>query len=216
MREAIARILQGVILALIRRSPGVEFMIAGLGNPGEEYRMSRHNAGFMTAERLVREHGLGRPRRRYEGRYVEGKIAGRHTAVMMPQTYMNSSGDAVALAARRKHIPPDRIIVVHDDMDFPFGVVRAKHGGGHGGHNGLKSIVKELGSDAFSRVRIGIGRPEDPEEDPREWVLTPFDEPEDQVSAVIGTALACAEAIIAEGIEAAMGRFNRREGGASE
>ncbi len=186
-------------------------MIAGLGNPGDEYRLSRHNAGFMAAMRLIHDHGLKRPRRRYEGRWVEGEIGGSQVGILMPQTYMNSSGDAVALAARRKHIPTERIIVIHDDMDFPFGTVRAKQGGGHGGHNGVGSIIKQLGSDAFCRVRIGIGRPQDSDEDPREWVLTPFDEPEEDVSAIMGTAAACAEAIIADGIEAAMNRFNRSE-----
>ena len=173
--------------------------------------MSRHNVGFMAAERLVADNGLGRPRRRYEGRYTEGLIAGRQAGVIMPQTYMNSSGDAVALAARRKHISAERIIVIHDEMDFPFGVVRAKQGGGHGGHNGVKSIIQELGSDAFSRVRVGIGRPEDPEEDPREWVLTPFDVSEESLHEVVGLAAACAEVIVGSGIEAAMRRFNQRE-----
>ena len=165
----------------------------------------------MTVERLVRDNGLGRPRRRYEGRYVEGQIAGRQAAILMPQTYMNSSGDAVALAARRKHIPTESIIVIHDDMDFPFGIVRAKQGGGHGGHNGVKSIIRELGSDDFCRVRVGIGRPEDPGEDPREWVLTPLDVSEESLHEVIGLAAACAEVIAGSGIEAAMRRFNQRE-----
>ncbi|MBI5869910.1 MAG: aminoacyl-tRNA hydrolase [Actinobacteria bacterium] len=186
-------------------------MVVGLGNPGDEYRTTRHNAGFMVADRLIRRHGLKRPRRRYEGRWVEGEIDGRTVAVLMPQTYMNSSGDAVSLAAKRKHIPTERIVVIHDDVDFPFGIVRAKHGGGHGGHNGLKSIVKRLGSDGFSRVRVGIGRPEGADAETRDWVLTPFDEPEDELGATLDRAAECVEAIITGGIEVAMGRFNRRE-----
>jgi PTH1 family peptidyl-tRNA hydrolase len=190
-------------------------MVVGLGNPGDEYRTTRHNAGFMVADRLIRKHGLKRPRRRYEGRWVEGDIAGRTVAVLMPQTYMNSSGDAVSLAAKRKHIPTDRIVVIHDDVDFPFGVVRAKQGGGHGGHNGLKSIVSRLGSDGFSRVRIGIGRPDDQEAETREWVLIPFTEPEAELDATLDRAVECVEMIISEGIEAAMGEFNRRDGDSS-
>ncbi|MHB8793373.1 MAG: aminoacyl-tRNA hydrolase [Thermoleophilia bacterium] len=197
---------------MIRRSSGVECMIVGLGNPGDEYRTTRHNAGFMVADRLIRKHGLKRPRRRYEGRWVEGEIEGRSAAVLMPQTYMNSSGDAVSLAAKRKHIPTERIVVIHDDVDFPFGVVRAKQGGGHGGHNGLKSIASRLGSDGFSRVRIGIGRPEGADAETREWVLTPFDESEEELGAVLDRAVECVEVIISEGIEAAMGEFNRRDG----
>jgi PTH1 family peptidyl-tRNA hydrolase len=188
-------------------------MVVGLGNPGDEYRTTRHNAGFMVVDRLIRKHGLKRPHRRYEGRWVEGEIDGRSAAVLMPQTYMNCSGDAVSLAAKRKHIPTERIIVVHDDVDFPFGIVRAKHGGGHGGHNGLKSIVKRLGSDAFSRVRVGIGRPVDQDAETRDWVLTPFDESENELSAMLDRAVECVEMIMSDGIEAAMGEFNRRDNG---
>lgn len=193
-----------------RRPPGIEFLIVGLGNPGDEYRQSRHNAGFMVAGRVIHAHGLGRPRRRYEGRWVEGEVAGRRAAIMMPETYMNSSGDAVVLAAKRKHIPTERIIVIHDDVDFPFGVVRVKQGGGTGGHNGLKSIVARLGSDAFSRVRVGIGRPDDPMIDARDWVLTSFEVPGDVLDTMLDQAAECVEAIIAEGIEAAMNRCNQR------
>ncbi len=170
----------------------------------------------MVAERLIRAHGLSRPRRRYEGRWVEGGIAGRQAAVLMPQTYMNNSGDAVSLAAKRKHIPTDRIVVIHDDMDFPFGVVRAKQGGGHGGHKGLKSIAARLGSDGFSRVRVGIGRPDESAADGRDWVLSPFDVSREELDAALDRALACVETIIAEGIEAAMGRFNQRLDGEDE
>ncbi|MHB9111710.1 MAG: aminoacyl-tRNA hydrolase [Thermoleophilia bacterium] len=187
-------------------------MVVGLGNPGDEYERTRHNAGFMVADRLIRKHGLKRPRRRYEGRWVEGEIDARSAAVLMPQTYMNSSGDAVSLAAKRKHIPTERIVVIHDEVDFPFGVVRAKQGGGHGGHNGLKSIVSRLGTDGFSRVRVGIGRPDDREAETREWVLTPFEVSEDELGAVLDRAVECVEMIISEGIEAAMGEFNRRDG----
>ena len=165
----------------------------------------------MVAERLIRAHGLSRPRRRYEGRWVEGGIAGRQAAVLMPRTYMNNSGDAVSLAAKHKHIPTDRIVVIHDDMDFPFGDVRVKQGGGNGGHNGLKSIAARLGSDGFIRVRVGIGRPDELAADSRDWVLTPFDVSEDELGAALDRAAACVETIIAEGIEAAMGRFNQRD-----
>ncbi|MHB1326421.1 MAG: aminoacyl-tRNA hydrolase [Thermoleophilia bacterium] len=182
-----------------------------MGNPGDEYAQSRHNAGFMVAERLIRADRLGRPRRRYEGRWVEGEIDGRRAAVLMPQTYMNNSGDAVSLAAKRKHIPTEHIVVIHDDMDFPFGVVRAKQGGGHGGHNGLKSIAARLGSDGFSRVRVGIGRPDEFAADGRDWVLSPFDVTREELDATLDRAVVCVETIIAEGIEAAMGRFNQRD-----
>lgn len=200
-------------MSLIRRPASVDFLVVGLGNPGDEYSQSRHNAGFMVANALIRKHGLKRPRRRYEGRWVEGEVSGRTVAVLMPQTYMNCSGDAVSLAAKRKHIPTENIIVVHDDMDFPFGVIRARQGGGTGGHNGLKSIVSRLGGEGFSRVRVGIGRPEDAEVDPRDWVLTPFDESEEELAPIFDQAVQCVEMILSEGIEAAMGLFNRRDSG---
>ncbi len=166
----------------------------------------------MVAERLVRAFGMSRPRRRYEGRWVEGEIAGHPAAVLMPQTYMNNSGDAVSLAARRKNFPTGRIIVIHDDMDFPFGVVRVKNGGGHGGHNGLKSIVARLGDDRFIRVRVGVGRPHEFDAGSRDWVLSDFDVPGDELEAVLDRAAICVETIITAGIEAAMTVFNQREG----
>jgi len=165
----------------------------------------------MVAKRLIHSHDLGRTRRRYEGRWVEGEIYGRHSAVLMPETYMNSSGDAVVLAAKRKHIPTERIIVIHDDMDFPLGVIRAKQGGGDGGHNGLRSIVRRLGEDGFSRVRVGIGRPDETDVDARDWVLTPFDVPAEELEPVLDRAAACVETILGTGIEAAMAEFNQRD-----
>jgi PTH1 family peptidyl-tRNA hydrolase len=174
------------------------WLVAGLGNPGPEYASTRHNAGFMVARRFIERHGMPRPRGRYGGRWTESAALGRQVAVLMPQTYMNSSGEA------------DRIIIIHDDLDFPFGVVRCRQGGGTGGHNGLTSIVKRLGASAFYRVRVGIGRPEDPGADSREWVLSSFPEDQARVDEVINSATDCTESILTEGIEAAMSRFNQR------
>ncbi len=187
------------------------FLVVGLGNPGEEYRDTRHNIGFMAADQFRRTRGMGRTRRRYLGRWCEHSVRGQATGLLFPHTYMNQSGGAVAAAAAGKHIPPARIIVIHDDMDFPFGVVRAKQGGGAGGHKGLVSIIDRLGTDGFNRVRIGIGRPEDPEMDPSDWVLGPLDVLAEQLRRVLARAADCVETIIAEGIETAMGRCNRRE-----
>ncbi len=187
------------------------FLVVGLGNPGSEYAGTRHNAGFMAAERFIERHGLGRPRRRYQGRWCEGRAAGRPVAVLMPQTFMNNSGAAVREASERKHIPPGDIIVIHDDMDFPFGTVRARAGGGSGGHKGLESIAALLGGGDFNRVRIGIGRPDGFEEEASEWVLSPLTAPGDLLDTVLDTAVDCVDTFIRDGIEAAMNRFNRRE-----
>lgn len=195
------------------RHPEPRFLVVGLGNPGEEYARSRHNAGFMAVERLRRRFDMGRTRRRYEGRYGEGTVRERPVAILLPQTYMNRSGEAVSLAAARQHFAPAQIIVAYDDMDFPVGVVRVREGGGAGGHNGVASVIRLLDTDAFPRVRIGIGRPE-PGIDPVDWVLSPFAEPEESLAPVLDTAIDCIEAIITDGVEAAMNRFNQRETGA--
>ncbi len=186
-------------------------LVVGLGNPGEEYAFTRHNVGFMVAERFRRVHGLVRLRRRYGGRYCEGSAGGRRVAVLMPLTFMNSSGEAVAEAASSKHIAIVKITVIHDDLDFPLGVVRVRSGGGSGGHKGLESIAARLGTQGFNRVRVGIGRPPDTEADVSDFVLSPFDPDEAGLEPAIDKAVGCVNAIVQEGIEAAMGRCNRRE-----
>jgi PTH1 family peptidyl-tRNA hydrolase len=187
------------------------FLIVGLGNPGDEYRETRHNIGFMVADHFRHTRDMGRTKRRYQGRWCEDSVRGCPTALLLPQTFMNCSGDAVADAASSKHIPPQRIIVVHDDMDFPFGTVRVKQGGGTGGHNGLKSIVSRLGTDQFNRVRVGIGRPEDPSEDQKDWVLSPLEAGAEELRDLLDRSADCVETIIVMGIETAMNRCNRRE-----
>ncbi len=187
-------------------------LVVGLGNPGEEYAGTRHNVGFMVAEHFRRAQGLVRLRRRYGGRYCEGAAGGQHVAVLFPLTYMNRSGDAVAEAAAGKHISPKSITVVHDDLDFPLGVVRVRRGGGSGGHKGLESICASLGSAGFNRVRVGIGRPAAAPADVSDFVLSPFDKEETGLEAAVDKAVECVDAIIREGIEAAMDRCNQRRG----
>ncbi|MHB0915552.1 MAG: aminoacyl-tRNA hydrolase [Thermoleophilia bacterium] len=188
------------------------FLVVGLGNPGEDYANTRHNIGFMAVREFSRSlEDPDKARRRYSGKWREGWFGGRRLATLLPHTFMNRSGEAVHQAASRKHVPPDRIIIVHDDMDFPFGTVRARLGGGSGGHRGLDSITRKLGTADYARVRIGIGRPDDPDEDVRDWVLAEFAEDETQLRPVIAAAADCIAAIINEGVEAAMNRFNRRD-----
>lgn len=187
------------------------WLVAGLGNPGPEYAGNRHNAGFRVVSLFRSRHGLERPRRRYDGRWTEGDALGRRVGVLLPQTFMNLSGRSVREAARKKHIPPDRLIVVHDELDFPFGVIRCRLGGGAGGHNGVASIISALATQDFHRVRVGIGRPDDPGVDPREWVLTDFQEGEEELGRVFEAAADCVDTILSEGIDAAMQQFNRRD-----
>ncbi|MCX5481159.1 aminoacyl-tRNA hydrolase [Kaistia geumhonensis] len=133
-------------------------LIVGLGNPGGQYALNRHNIGFMAADAIHRRHGFGPWRSRFHADVAEGTLSGRRTLLMKPQTYMNESGRAVAEAARFLKIPNADIVVMHDELDLPPGKTRMKVGGGHGGHNGLRSITAHLGDD-YRRLRLGIGHP---------------------------------------------------------
>lgn len=135
------------------------FLIVGLGNPGAEYAGTRHNVGFMAADYMAEKYGFGPFRSKFDGLIAEGKIEGEKVYLLKPQTYMNLSGNAVIKAANFYKILPSNIIVIHDDMDLPTGKVKAKTGGGAGGHNGLKSIDAAV-TPAYHRIRIGVGHPQ--------------------------------------------------------
>jgi PTH1 family peptidyl-tRNA hydrolase len=171
----------------------------GLGNPGPEHAKTRHNVGFMVAEELVRRWDLGRGKDRFKGRIAEGRVgvpsavgqsaARPRVAVLCPQTYMNDVGRSVGPARGSYKLALERVLVVHDEIDLPFGEVRVRTGGGLAGHNGLKSLKRELGSGDFTRVRVGVGRPDstDPEI-VSAWVLGRFREGEQAVDELIGRA----------------------------
>ncbi|WP_336800749.1 aminoacyl-tRNA hydrolase [Kaistia sp. MMO-174] len=133
-------------------------LIVGLGNPGSQYALNRHNIGFMAADAIHRRHGFSPWRSRFQALVSEGTLAGRKTLLMKPQTYMNESGRAVGEAARFHKIPNADIVVMHDELDLPAAKIRMKTGGGHGGHNGLRSISAHVGED-YRRLRLGIGHP---------------------------------------------------------
>jgi PTH1 family peptidyl-tRNA hydrolase len=171
----------------------------GLGNPGREHVNTRHNVGFEVAEALVARWGLGRPRERFRGVISEGRIAAAapgtpaserpRVAVLTPQTYMNDGGRRGGRGWGSFKGPLDRVLVIHDELDLPFGEVRSRIGGGLAGHNGLKSLKRELGGEDFVRVRVGIGRPDstDPEI-VSSWVLGPFREGRQEVRELITRA----------------------------
>lgn len=169
----------------------MDALVVGLGNPGPRYAGTRHNAGFEVAGLLAERWELGRPRERYRGRISEGRIrpGGPRAALLVPQTFMNESGDSAGPARGELRLPLDRVIVVHDEIDIPFGEVRSKLGGGVAGHNGLKSLERGLGSRDFWRVRVGVDRPEstDPETVSR-WVLGRFDEKPEAVAQLFERA----------------------------
>lgn len=186
-------------------------LIACLGNPGREYERSRHNAGFLVGERLAARHGLGAPRTKWRALVQEGRLGpgGPRVVIVRPQTYMNLSGDAVGPAMRFFGYEPADVLAVHDELDLPFGTVRIKDGGGLAGHNGLKSLRAHLGTDAFPRVRVGIGRPAPGfRGDVADWVLRPFTEPPVEVDLVAELAADLVEAVVTDGVATAMNRHN--------
>jgi PTH1 family peptidyl-tRNA hydrolase len=134
-------------------------LIAGLGNPGPEYAETRHNAGFRFLDALIGPRGAWRHEARFGARVTRAAIAGREPWLLCPESFMNHSGDAVARLARYHKIPPEQILIVHDELDLPPGAVRLKFGGGDGGHNGVADVIEKLGSKDFHRLRIGIGHP---------------------------------------------------------
>jgi peptidyl-tRNA hydrolase, PTH1 family len=179
--------------------PRVDALIVGLGNPGNEYAATRHNLGFEVAAELSRRWELPRARRRYGGLITDGRTGpgGPRVAILLPQTYMNESGSAAGPARGELGLSLDRVIVLHDEIDLPFGEVRSKLGGGVAGHNGLKSLHQGLGGKDFWRVRGGVGRPEstDPEV-VSSYVLSRFRESDDQVRALIREAADEAERLV--------------------
>jgi PTH1 family peptidyl-tRNA hydrolase len=177
----------------------VDWLIVGLGNPGAEYKGSPHNIGFEVAQRLNERWALGKPKSRYRGLITEGRTGpGRpRVAVLMPQTYMNEAGKSVSPARGELKVDLDHVLVVHDEIDLPFGDIRTRLGGGLAGHNGLKSLKASLGSPDFRRVRIGVGRP--PTTDPDRvaaYVLGKFREPKADVEALIDAAADAAEKVV--------------------
>jgi PTH1 family peptidyl-tRNA hydrolase len=189
-----------------RRGAPVDWLIVGLGNPGTEYAGTRHNVGFEVAEGLRARWELPRPRTRYRGLITEGRAGpgGPRVAVLAPQTYMNDAGRSVGPARGELRVDLDRLIVVHDEIDLPFGEVRTRLGGGLAGHNGLKSLKAALGSAEFRRVRVGVGRPESSSPDVvAAYVLSRFREPADEVSALVDRAADATGELIAAAASAA-------------
>ena len=182
-----------------RRGAPVDWLIVGLGNPGPEYAGSPHNIGFEVAERLRARWELPKPKSKYRGLLSEGRTGpgGPRVAILLPQTYMNDAGRSVGPARGELRVELARVLVLHDEIDLPFGEIRTRLGGGLAGHNGLKSLRAELGSADFHRVRIGVGRP--PTTDPDRvaaYVLGRFREPRPEVEALIDRAADVAASVV--------------------
>ncbi|MDY6950827.1 MAG: aminoacyl-tRNA hydrolase [Thermodesulfobacteriota bacterium] len=183
-------------------------LIVGLGNPGEKYRHTRHNMGFMVVDRLAHAHGILLERRKFNVLLGRGKVGSQPIILAKPMTYMNLSGPAVRDLAFFFKFEKQDILVIHDDIDLVFGQIKIKEKGGNGGHNGVKSLIEALGTGEFTRLRVGIGRPETRQR-VRAYVLSGFDaQQETLLENIVSTAQDAAETILFKGVPEAMNRFH--------
>ncbi len=186
-------------MPLRRGGAPVDWLIVGLGNPGPEYAGSPHNIGFQIADELIARWALSKPKTRYRGLVTEGRTGpgGPRVGVLMPQTYMNDAGQSVGPARGAYGVPLDRVVVIHDEIDLPFGEIRVRTGGGLAGHNGLKSVRQGLGSPDFTRVRVGVGRPATTDPDRvAAYVLGRFREPREQVLDLVSRGADATERLV--------------------
>jgi PTH1 family peptidyl-tRNA hydrolase len=190
-------------------APSLDLLVAGLGNPGREYAGHRHNVGQMVADELVRRLGASW-KGKFSGRVADVRLGGHRVALLKPETYMNESGRSVGAAVRFYKLPPESLLVVHDEIDFDPGRLQARLGGGLAGHNGLRSIAAHLGTPEFLRLRVGVGRPgRGDRRDPADYVLSNF-EPADDAESLVARAADAVETIARDGLETAQQRFNER------
>jgi len=188
-----------------------EYIICGLGNPGTRYENTRHNCGFMTVDLLAEQEGFKIKKLRFKSLTALEVIDGVKCLVMKPTTYMNISGMALSEAMEFYKIPPERAVIIFDDFAIPFGNLKIRRSGSDGGHNGMKSIILESGSDMFPRVKIGIGTPPHPDYPVKEWVLSPFKKSEgDRLEDALDRAVKAVRLIIKGELDAAMNKYNAK------
>lgn len=184
------------------------WLIVGLGNPGREYARTRHNIGFLAIDALAQHWGLAFGSRRARAEVADGIACGRRVILAKPQTYMNESGTAVRALLKLANLTPSNLLVIVDDLDLPFGRLRLREKGSSGGHRGIQSIVNQLGTDQFARLRIGIGRPP-PDVDPIDYVLTSFTASEAaELPQVLDRVVVGVEVLLTQGVAAAMNLVN--------
>lgn len=186
------------------------WLVAGLGNPGPKYERSPHNMGFRVVDELARRHRLDAFREKHGGLIASGSISGTRTILLKPMQYMNLSGHAVQRAAAFHKVDPPHILVVHDEIDFDFGRVQVKANGGHGGHNGLRSIIEQLASNDFPRIRVGVGRPDrDRGPNVKDFLLSDFPAAmEREVEELTDRAADAVEVVLRDGVLGAMNEIN--------
>ena len=194
---------------MFQKNSGESWLIVGLGNPGREYEKTRHNAGFRCLDKIAEELNVKVDKLKYQGLYCQTGYKGKKLFLLKPQTYMNLSGRSVLQLSAYFNIPPQRIIVMFDDISLVPGRLRIRADGSAGGHNGIKSIIQEVGSQAFPRVKIGVGAKPNPNYDLADWVLSTFSANEEKALAVaLDNAAKAALAIIESGVPEAANRFN--------
>jgi len=191
------------------KSDAVDFIICGLGNPGTRYENTRHNCGFMVLDLLAEQKGFKIKKLKFKSLTALEKIDGVRCLLMKPTTFMNLSGEALTAAMSFYKIPPERVIVVFDDFSLPLGALKIRKSGSDGGHNGMKDIILKSNSDAFPRVKIGIGQPPHADYDVKDWVLSPFKKDEGKkIEAAFEKAASAVRLMLKGDIDRAMNEFN--------
>lgn len=196
-------------MLLKSRPSGIDYLIVGLGNPGLEYEKTRHNIGFHCLDVLCENLHISCNRMKFNSYLGDGEIGQKRCLFLKPLTYMNLSGEAVAAVMRFYKLQPEQLIVIYDDISLDVGRMRIRLKGSAGGHNGIKNIIEQLGSDVFSRIKIGVGQKPHPDYDLKNWVLGKFPpEQNSAVQAVIRRAADAAICLVQQGADAAMSRYN--------
>jgi len=187
----------------------VDWVIAGLGNPGRAYQATRHNVGFLVLDRLSGRWGIPIKKLKFQSLYGLGVACGVRLLLLYPQTYMNRSGEALRDCLRFYKVPPERVVIIYDDVSLPPGKLRVRARGSDGGHNGIKSVLYQLQTDVFPRVKIGVGGPDNPDFDMADWVLSGFSEEEGpMIREALDRACGTVEEILRRGVKSAMNRYN--------
>ena len=192
------------------KSGGFDYLIAGLGNPGIQYESTRHNAGFMAVDALLNDLGAQMNKHKFESEYCDARIGKSRVIIAKPQTFMNNSGRAVSAISKFYKIPPEKIIVLFDDISLPVGNIRIRRKGSAGGHNGIKDIIELLGTEDIMRVKIGVGEKPGPDYDLKDWVLGKI--PGADIGALntaYGNAANAVKEIIINGIDSAMNKYSK-------
>ncbi len=185
------------------------FLIVGLGNPGREYANTRHNVGFEVADAICSKHDINLNKEKFRAILGEGRICSERVVIAKPQTYMNLSGESVREIADWYKIDNENIIIIYDDISLPTGFLRIREKGSAGGHNGIKNIIYQLGSDVFPRIKIGVGKPENPDYDMKDYVLGKFSKEETEILVKTAIrAVSAVEEIISADAKSAMNKYN--------